>query len=124
MCKKTRLGLKAIETKAKRYKTARYEEKNKRIIITVKKNSEKARMRRRKLRAKKLMKNVNITTVTYLAGGFGLSEKSDDLAEICTNKKVRKLAKNDTEPVEQVFLDENQILVLITKIKYIYYINC
>ena len=62
MCKKTRLGLKAIETKAKRYKTARYEEKNKRIIITVKKNSEKARMRRRKLRAKKLMKNVNITT--------------------------------------------------------------
>ena len=67
------------------------------------------------------MKNVNIKTVTYQAGGFGLSEKSDDLTKIRTHKKARKLAKNDAEPVAPVFIDENQILVLMTKIEYMYY---
>ena len=77
-------------------------------------------MRWRKLRAKKLMKNevtyqADITAVTYQAGSFGLSEKPEDVTKICTNKKTKELAKNDTEPVAPVFIDENQIPLLMTK---------
>ena len=83
-------------------------EDHKRIIIAAKKMSEKSRMRRRKLRAKKLMKNVNVTAVTYQAGSFGLSEKPDDITKTCSKKKAEKLAKNDAEPVAPVFIDESQ----------------
>ena len=72
-------------------------------------------MRRRKLRAKKLMKNVNVTAVTYQAGSFGLSEKPEDITKTYPKKKAERLAKNDAEPVAPVFIDESQIPLLMTK---------
>ena len=66
-------------------------------------------MRRRKLGSKKLMKNVN------QAGSFGLSEKPEDNRGTCSKKKAEKLAKNGAESVAPVFIDENQMSLLMTK---------
>ena len=90
-------------------------EDHKRIIIAAKKVSEKSRMRRTKICAKKLMKNLNVTAVTYQAGIFVLSEKPEDITKTCSRKKAEKVVKNDTVPVAPAFIDESQISLLMTK---------
>ena len=73
-------------------------------------------MRRRKLRAKKLMKHVNITAVSSRQFSFILYLVYFYITKICKKKKAKMYAKNDTELIAPVlFIDESQIPLLMTK---------
>lgn len=95
-----------------------------RIKVAAKKITEKARMRRRKLRAEKKSKKDDV--VTYKAGSFGLSAEPEDITgavdhvdrnetnnkdkrvNLKDNKATRKRA-NAMDKIEITFVDESDI---------------
>ena len=81
------------------------------IAVAAKKISEKARMQRRKLRAKRLNKK-NEKTVQYQAGSFGLSSEPEDITSVKKYKNKQTKSKVVQNRVELKFVDEKAIPIV------------